>query len=391
MIHPLKSDKAHVVQEHLRDSWPLEVRVKVEFMAVDNPSQRYWKLMLLIFPSLKVMVLDTVHLPITYEFAYWRKRTAGSKKLRGLMCKFCVKDPNRNATEWGPVYTGDVFAPASSEEERVRYQIFNCSMPQRTATNILRNIDYAKPWNSRLEFVQAVAALSCVYKDEMNKVAPGPNRKVKELLYTGCSPDRCEWYMNNIRMRHMMSAGDVSLLPSGTSSNEALHYEINSWFRQTQVIHESTVLLKFRIMVLAKQTPHVNALFFPTIRQLPSCVVASRSLSKPLWTRREWNTWCDQLSENKKGKAVLPLNIMRKESQIELAQTCDAFRKRPARSDNRNFKRKRTPFTLRRQGSLVLGGVKRKPSSAIYNRMPINTKLKRNQDSVGWYLKLLIL
>ena len=188
-----------------------------------------------------------------------------------------------------------------------------------------------------------------------------------------------------------MSASDVSLLPSGTSSNEALHYEINSWFRQTQVIHESTVLLKFRIMVLAKQTPHVNALFHPTIRQMPSGVVASRSLSKPLWTTNTWNAWCEKLGENNRGKAELPLTIMRKESQIELAQTCSAFRKRPARSDNRDCKRKRTPFTLKRQGSLILGGVRRKPSSATNYSKPVNTKLKRDLDSVGWLLKMIFL
>jgi hypothetical protein len=56
-----------------------------------------------------------------------------------------------------------------------------------------------------------------------------------EILWCAAAPQRIEWYLNNTRQRHLMRIEQLSLLPAGTTSNEALHAEINNWFRQTQV------------------------------------------------------------------------------------------------------------------------------------------------------------
>ena len=54
------------------------------------------------------------------------------------------------------------------------------------------------------------------------------------LFRSACNETRLEWYFNNLRIRHAMRPTRLALLPSGTGSNEALHAEINGWFRQTQ-------------------------------------------------------------------------------------------------------------------------------------------------------------
>jgi hypothetical protein len=67
----------------------------------------------------------------------------------------------------------------------------------------------------------------------------------------------------------------LTLLPSGTTSNEALHAEMRAWFRQTQKLRRSTLLLKLRILLLAKIIPHNLALSRPTLRQLEPAQIAA--------------------------------------------------------------------------------------------------------------------
>jgi hypothetical protein len=75
----------------------------------------------------------------------------------------------------------------------------------------------------------------CLLCGQVQKKAPGPNKTLVEILWCAAAPQRIEWYLNNTRQRHLMCSEQLSLLPAGTTSNEALHAEINNWFRQTQV------------------------------------------------------------------------------------------------------------------------------------------------------------
>ena len=94
------------------------------------------------------------------------------------------------------------------------------------------------------------------HRSEMDRLAPGPNRKIYQLLHTASAPNRSGWYFNNLIMRHLLSAERLSMMSIGTSSNEALHHEINNWFRETQKLHKATLTLKLEIMQLAKVLTH---------------------------------------------------------------------------------------------------------------------------------------
>ena len=156
-------------------------------------------------------------------------------------------------------------------------------------------------------------------------------------------------------------------MPNGSTSYEALLWEVNAWFRETQIIHESTVILKFEIMKDGKQIPHVSSMCNPTLRQMRSNVTAARTLTKSLWTVPESYQWCDQLSETETGKAVIPLFAQRQADRVPM-------KKRPARPV-----RKVTVFTLKRRGSLVVGGVKNKKKvtqGASMSMKRIRTKSK---------------
>ena len=110
-------------------------------------------------------------------------------------------------------------------------------------------------------------------------------------------------------MRKKLSRHVRELLPSGTASNEALHAEINNWFRQIQSLRHSTLKSKLDIMCLAKLLPHNVSLYSPTCRQMPEGIVLARVLSKPVWTQEQWHEWSKELRNNNKSyieKAVLP-------------------------------------------------------------------------------------
>ena len=88
---------------------------------------------------------------------------------------------------------------------------------------------------------------------------------------------------------------------------------------------------------------------------------------------------CRQLSDSGLArKATLPMQARREQQIIVVRQ---AVLRKPAKA-SRNLHRKRTPFTLKREGSLVVGGskmaiykgasdvVRKKPASDIVRKKP---------------------
>ena len=123
-------------------------------------------------------------------------------------------------------------------------------------------------------------------------------------------------------------------------------------FRQTQLLHSETLVLKMRIMLMEKQLSHCSARLAPTLRQVSNDVVRVRTSSNALCTDEQWRSFAGQLHGGRSIlKASLPLCKARKESGIVY--------KRPAKV---SAKRKPTAFTLKRVSSLKTAGVKKKPA-----------------------------
>ncbi len=250
--------------------------------------------------------------------------------------------------------------PLDREETIGREAILNRSMNVTRARRIEEEPESGKPFYARIQFIEALASLTALYKDEVARKVTGSNKPLYKLLWCAAAAGRIEWYLNNTRLRYTLPPSRHSLLPSGTSSNEALHAEVNNWFRQTQQMHQSTLYLKLNCLSLGKQLAHSAALYSPTTRQfLPNVVLAWVS-SRPLWSATEWRRWCGDLSGcGRTLKAALPVYAARRRQ----ADTVRAHvRKRPARPghDAKHHRvRKRTPFSLRRTGGLITGGVKR--------------------------------
>ena len=177
-------------------------------------------------------------------------------------------------------------------------------------------------------------------------------------LLSATAPARAEWYLNNTRMRHMISGTRQALLPVGTTSNEALHHEIKTWFRETQKLHQATLRLKLGMLKLGDTLSHNRALYHPTIRQMPEAELVARASASVGWSTEEWRAWCQELlNVRMPQKAALPLQQQR-EAQVRRVQA--AALKKPAAAG----RRRRTPHTLQRCDSLrragVAAGMKRK-------------------------------
>ena len=164
--------------------------------------------------------------------------------------------------------------------------------------------------------------------------------------------------MNNVRARHHMRRAYLTFLPSGTSSNEALHAEINSWSRSTNALHRSTLALRLRYNHFIKLLLHHLATEHPMTGVVSATMMLGRSLHQSLRDDRSWATWCtEQQSDGRQSKAFLPLaNARRNES--ELVQKWVMKKPSTRQKDVPKRRRRVTPLSVRRIHTLRSSGVK---------------------------------
>ena len=331
---------------------------QVEHVATDCPSKKLDDDLSVVLPALSGLSLDPTHAAMRYEQATAGRKTAGSVLLRSFMAKFAGYDPAIVHNQWGPMYRGDSGVMLSPPEVTLRGHILGSSMPLRRAKRVINEASKLVVWPTRLQFVEALAALSCVHADEMSRKLEGSKMTVGKSLHALVAPDKLEWLFNGLRYRHLLPPNVRALLPSGTTASEALHAEVNQWFRQIQSMHRSTLVLKLQILRLGKLLAHNVALYTPTSRQMPAAQVLARRLGVSLWTDKTWKAWSmEQKGQGRAPRASLPLAKQRKAEKLAVA----GAKKRPASG----HRRKRTAFTLERTFGVRRSGVhKRRPASA---------------------------
>lgn len=186
------------------------------------------------------------------------------------------------------------------------------------------------------------------------------------LHRSACAPCRCGWYFNNLVVRCSMARRHLPLLPSGTTSNESLHKELNDAFRTIQQLHQATLTLKLLVLTMAKQMAHHSAMNAPTTRQMDSRTVLARCAKAPWWTESSWAEYCMSLKSHASARSSKASLDNRDARSQQRAIVADAVQKKPAARVR--FTRKRTPFTLRREGSLVQAGVKRSIYKQVHKK-----------------------
>ena len=213
--------------------------------------------------------------------------------------------PNMRSSSWGPLFTGTAPPSLTRDEERARHLITDGSMGATRAKRILDNLHPDSPLFCRITFIEALAALCATYPHEVSRKVTGSNKEIRKVLWAATAPDRLEWLMNNLRVRHGLTPLERGLLPSGTSSNESLHAEINSWTKSIRSLHQSTLRLKLEIMQFGKVLAHHVASCFPTVEQTSEAVLLARAVATDVWTDATWQNCCSS------AKAPVPLHRAR--------------------------------------------------------------------------------
>ena len=345
----LTGEDADCISEALATSLDTEALQQVLYIATDSPSSKLFFTLKKCLVNLRALSLDPVHLAIVYEYAHWHRRTSGSKVLRQLLNKVNIVDQRCSHKSWGSMFCGSHASPLTAQEERLRHMILNSSMPERAAKIVLARLDPATPLFCRITFIETVAAIAQQYESEVCRKVTGQNKEVRQILWAACAPDRLGWLMNNLMVRHGMEPWQRALLPSGTSSNEALHAQINTWTRPIRTMHRSTLRLKQQIMQFGKLLAHQTALFFPTSRQMPEGSLLAQCVGVDVWCEEQWRCWC------RINKAKLPLHSARRDEVQAVKDWRSATTCKPKTVRKRA---KRTVFTLARRHRLRRGGVK---------------------------------
>ena len=358
MMQPLQNESAEQIVDALVQHFSVEQLGSVVHIGTDSPSEKLFTQLKVICPSMRSLLLDPIHLAIVYEYGFWNKKSPGSKQLRRILRKTISVDTRLDPGYWGAFYDGTNARPLKDIEMKYRDMITNSSMTSAESSSILDELDTEVPFKSRLEFIQSIAALCQRYPAEVNKKIAGANKQISRILWSACAPDRLEWLMNNLRVRHAIQPSYRWFLPSGTSSNEALHAEINAWSRSTNAMHRSTLALKLMYFRYIKLLLHYLSVQYPLSHVVSASMLLSRSLHTSLWTRDTWTAWCsEQSAESVPKKAVLTLSSSRKYEENLVRQ--HVLKKPASKRHGKQFTKKRvTPLSVKRRHTLRSAGVK---------------------------------
>jgi hypothetical protein len=228
----IKSEAASKVADELAKHLTDAQRAQVVHVASDNPSPELFATLQKVLPRLQSLSLDATHICMVYQQNMNNKRTPGLRWLGVIMNKFRAIDRSCPAASWGPMYTGAAQLGPTAEEKRTSQMILQQDMPEAQAHSVLKQLEVDCPWKTEVQFLEAIAALCALFSEELSKVSFS-GATLHRLLVNLTAPAKVQWLLNDTRQRHTWDAAEAVLLPSGTTSNEALHHEINAWFHET--------------------------------------------------------------------------------------------------------------------------------------------------------------
>ena len=232
LLEVVRSEKASVVAETFANSLPQAHREQVLHVASDAPSAEMVRVLKETLPNLRSVALDAMHIVMIYQQNMNNKKTEGSRWLAVLMDKFRKRDTVRSAASWGPFYCGEPLPSSSADVKAMRQRLEWPDMSSAQAYQVLEVIDADQPWLTEIEFLEAILAHLSIFWEEVQKVSYS-GVTLHRLILNVASQSKVQWLLNDTRYRHSVERQSLVLLPSGTTSNESLHHELNHWFRET--------------------------------------------------------------------------------------------------------------------------------------------------------------
>ena len=184
-----------------------------------------------------------------------------------------------------------------------------------------------------------------LFVDEVKKVTFS-GASLHRLIINVASSVKIQWLFNDTRHRHSVHPRQLTLLPSGTTSNENLHHELNHWFRETAArlhrtcaflsqgffrvsanyrqaaLHKATLAMKLDLFHFVKLFARNQALYRPLQRQADQSEITSRAMKASVCfvlPRAGWRTWCRQLKVPGATPARAALHVLRQGRRVRVA------------------------------------------------------------------------
>ena len=245
----------------------------------------------------KILSKDPMHLCYGFQRRHkpdkeHTKSYKANRILKGMARKFSMR-LKLQVVPLKFIYDGTNCPPTTMEETDVLTSIADQDADFLWAEAYLDAIDVNTPWTSRVEFMRAINAFMTVYWEECDKESGGS--KISNQLRNAAKPASCEWMFNFTRYCDSLPLAEYKTLASGTSSNEALHGELNATFTTKRKRYVTTLELQLRGFHIAKVLSHDRAATAPFIRQHKESDLLNRRVRhlKAL-TDEQWVSGCEQ-------------------------------------------------------------------------------------------------
>ncbi|CAE7786382.1 unnamed protein product [Symbiodinium microadriaticum] len=353
LVRVVRSEKASVVAETLHDALPQHHRAQVRHVVSDSPSAEMHRVLQGVLPGLRSISLDAMHIVMVYEQNMNNKKTSGW--LAMIIDKFRKRDPKRSADSWGPFYEGQVLPQPSANVRAMCARLETPDMSYLQAYAHLEQLNPDQPWLTELDFLHAVLAHLSMFREETAKNTYS-GATLHRLITNVASPTKLQWLLNDTRYRHSVPRERLVLLPSGTTSNESLHRELNHGFRETAVMHKAALILKLDFFQFANVFARNQALYRPLQRQAGQAEICRRSFSvnvRVMLPMRAWKKWCRNLARPGAIPKKAALRVIQDGKRVRALSTVSSSKtstrkgKMLAPPLPKGAATRRTPFRLR--------------------------------------------
>ena len=268
---------------------------QLEHAATDDASNDLLLRFRAICRNIKIMSKDPMHLCYGFQRRHkpdkeHTKSFKANRILKGIARKFGMR-LNVQDEPLSFIYDGTNCPPTTMEENGVLTSIAEEDADLEWAEAYLDDIDVNTPWPSRVEYMQAINAFMTVYWDECDKESGGS--KISNQLRNAAHPASCEWLFNFTRYCASLPLAEYKTLASGTSSNEALHGELNTNFNTKRRRYVTTLELELRGFHIAKVLSHDRAATTPFIVQHKESDLLNRRVRHLVaLTDEQWANGC---------------------------------------------------------------------------------------------------
>ena len=180
--------------------------------------------------------------------------SAGSRMLRRLVRKFNVSFPSE---VWPDVdalhpFRGERNRQFTGDEVFFHDRLYRASLPRWRFDAAVTSMKSAEVWSGLAEWIRALAAVATLCPEGMKNKHSRKGKSRLRLLVAAATFQRCQWYLNNARLRSTVACQQAALLGTGTCANEALHAELRGVFRQAYNVSLPTFRLKLDLFMLSE-------------------------------------------------------------------------------------------------------------------------------------------